>query len=154
MGWLAVSGQKMVDLPWPVLVGFVVVVWGKRGWCLRVRAECRFRFVVTGVARSLLAVACVWAVRAAVVVVALTWVWVMERVHSWRVAVKDIRPVGAGLCWLVLLVGVFGVGVAWVAAVWAALRVSWQPVSQAQNSCSTRAGSSERRIGRGRGRRR
>src|SRR5215470_11983840 len=154
VGGLVVCGWNMVMFPWPVLVGFVTVVWGKRGWCLRLRSELRCRLVVTRLARIMSAAVRAWAVRAAVEVVAVTRVWVIERVASLRTPVKEIWPVDTAVLGGVVVSGwldAAGRGLAAVAAtaaaVAAALRVSWQPVSQAQNSCSTSAGSLERRIG-------
>src|SRR5262250_2721493 len=82
VGVPVVGGWNMVMFRWPVLVGLVAVVWGKRGWCLRVRSLLRCRLVVTRVARIMSAAWRAWVVRAVVEVVAVTRVWVMERVAS------------------------------------------------------------------------
>ena len=75
------------------------------------------------------------AVRAAVGVVAVTWLWVMDRMASRRTVVNEISSV---------------VTLPATAAVWAARRTSWVAVSQAQISCRTSSGLSERRSGHGR----
>src|SRR5215475_6575826 len=90
VGVLVVCGWNMVMFRWPVLVVLVTELWGKRGWCLRVRSELRCRLVVTRVARIMSAAVRAWAVRAAVEVVAVTRVWVIERVASLRTPVKEI----------------------------------------------------------------
>src|SRR2546430_16269738 len=139
----------MVIFPWPVLVVFVTEVCGKRGWYLRLRSELRCRPVVTRVARIMPAAASVWAARAAVEVVAVTKVWVIERVHSLRTPVNETWPVDTRVSRCVVASGgqaAAGRSAALAAAVAADLRGRWPAGSPAQKPRSPRGGSFRPRV--------
>ena len=123
----------------PRLVGLVVLVCGNLGRHFCSRGLCRSRPVMTLLARMCRWACSVAAVRVAGGVVAVTWLWFMDRMASRRTVVNEISSV---------------VTLPARAAVWAARRTSWVAASQAQISCRTRSGSRSAGSGRGTGRRR